>query len=553
MTACGIPGSYLGILTYHHMAPLTVWYHTPKRCFDDWTTMKHGKGKQRRVLFCLLISFMWEIVAAEEAGRRWAPLARNMTHRVTSAVQRHVSDILVDGKVLLTDASYALGTVAIAQALHTSLASPQGLVRQTFSSAVAPPTKLAWKQIAQIVETLQSDPSLRAWMRYPPHIIWQSLQAIRRLQRALQKEKPATELTCDLESMECQTVTKDLAYFSAYATLAYGWPMVLARIAHGQSRWRGGSRPQSLLQQSGLDESNIIKAEWQANTHRPAYLLVQDPTQKAIVLTVRGTWSASDILTDLCCTTSALPVADNSVTAVWSWLRPKRAALLEAHDGMVQAAVALKSALESHVASALEINPDYRLVLVGHSMGGGAAALLGLLWQNTYKPIVYVYGPPCVAPFDSPLTNHKRIHSVVLPGDPFCTLSLGHVTELAVTIDYFARHDALRRRICHRPVSTEYADEIWSLLQENVWSKRLPKEGSQYGKDSSLLSTKLVPPGQIWRLVSQKKAKRRWRVERTSTSDFLAFSTRSMVLDLTQHAPTLYESCLRQATNIERE
>eukprot|EP00977_Amphora_coffeiformis_P023003 scaffold12050_cov168-Amphora_coffeaeformis.AAC.9 len=492
-------------------------------------------------------------------GKWWEPTAavsglpQNVTQKVASAIRQHFHSLRKNQTTLVEDSVVALSFVTLFQVVKTTLVSPTGLVRQTISLAVPPPTRLAWEQIAQVVEVLQAEPDLRTWAQYSPHVVWQSLKAIRKLQRALPKQHFSTELV--LDESKTQLIAKDLAYFSVYATLAYGWPMALARMAYGWPKWRGGGSLQTLLQQTGLTESNVIEAAWTANTHRPAYLLVQDPHQKAIVLTIRGTWSASDILTDLCCTTTEMsaPSQNDTMTALWQWLRPQRYPTLEAHHGMVQAALALQGSLHKHVEAALKENPNYRLVLVGHSMGGGCAALLGLLWEKDFNPVVYIYGPPCVAPFESPLTHHGQIHSVVLPGDPFCTLSLGHVTELAATVDYLAKHDALRRKICRRSVSSGYAAEIWNVLDENVWSKRRQKQVARQDSadDDAVSSPKLVPPGNVWRLVRQPNTRshhhKKWRLERVSTREFLSLSIQPFAMDLTRHVPALYEACLRQS------
>ena len=490
------------------------------------------------------------------------PMMRRVTQKVASSLRQHVCSLRSDQATCVGDVVVALGFMTLYQVVQTALVSPTGLVRQTLSSVLlAPPTQRAWQQrIAHVVQTLQSEPGLRAcWAQYSPHVVWQSFNAIRKLQRALPKKDDRSAEEHNLLSVQdeskTQRVAKDLAYYSVYATLSYGWPMALARMAYGWPKWRGGGSLQTLLHQTGLTHSNIIEIAWQANTTRPAYLLVQDPHQKAIVLTIHGTWSASDVLTDLCCTTTEISSStcrNDPFVALWQWLRPERYPTLEAHHGMGQAALALQESLHAHVEAALKANPEYRLVLVGHSMGGGCAALLGLLWEKDFNPIVYVYGPPCVAPFDSPLTNHGQIHSVVLPGDPFCNLSLGHFAELAATVDYLAKHDALRRKICRRSVSSAYATEIWSVLDENVWSKRRQKHkvGQDSTDDDIVSSPKLVPPGNVWRLVPQKKrkyAKKKWRLERASTREFLSLSIQPFAMDLTRHVPALYEACLRRS------
>ena len=46
----------------------------------------------------------------------------------------------------------------------------------------------------------------------------------------------------------------------------------------------------------------MVYAEWRSATHRPAFFIVRDVNRKNIVLSIRGTLNAKDILTDLCAT-----------------------------------------------------------------------------------------------------------------------------------------------------------------------------------------------------------------------------------------------------------
>ena len=49
------------------------------------------------------------------------------------------------------------------------------------------------------------------------------------------------------------------------------------------------------------------------------------------------------------------------------------------------------------VAEQLAQHPDYQLLIVGHSMGGALATLLGLSYQNYGKsPLVITFGQPRV-------------------------------------------------------------------------------------------------------------------------------------------------------------
>jgi alpha-beta hydrolase superfamily lysophospholipase len=57
----------------------------------------------------------------------------------------------------------------------------------------------------------------------------------------------------------------------------------------------------------------------------------------------------------------------------------------------------LEKAIAMPVAEQLAQHPDYQLLIIGHSMGGALATLLGLSYQNYRKsPLVITFGQPRV-------------------------------------------------------------------------------------------------------------------------------------------------------------
>jgi hypothetical protein len=95
---------------------------------------------------------------------------------------------------------------------------------------------------------------------------------------------------------------------------------------------------------------------------------------------------------------------------------------------MLESAKGVANATRTIIASQLAENPTYKLVIVGHSLGGGTAAVLGTLWKDTFPGLqVFAYGCPCVGPLGMDPTSNDSIVSVVGEGDPFSCLSLGHL------------------------------------------------------------------------------------------------------------------------------
>ncbi|ORZ37977.1 hypothetical protein BCR44DRAFT_1522098 [Catenaria anguillulae PL171] len=148
-------------------------------------------------------------------------------------------------------------------------------------------------------------------------------------------------------------------------------------------------RPGYLTQAEQADATrhNFFNAATVLNLEAPrihplVHYLCIDHRTRSVVLTLRGTLGLSDVLTDLTCDYADLSVyvpdgdADSSA-------KVKR--VYQAHAGMVKNAELLANQLGPYIKHALAEHPGYGLVLCGHSLGGGVAALLALLWSDRFN------------------------------------------------------------------------------------------------------------------------------------------------------------------------
>ena len=51
---------------------------------------------------------------------------------------------------------------------------------------------------------------------------------------------------------------------------------------------------------AGLNRDDVLFAEWNSETFRPCHMLTLDRAHGALVLTIRGSLTMEDILTDVC-------------------------------------------------------------------------------------------------------------------------------------------------------------------------------------------------------------------------------------------------------------
>jgi hypothetical protein len=118
-----------------------------------------------------------------------------------------------------------------------------------------------------------------------------------------------------------------------------------------------------MLQLSGLTgEDSLLQIKEEGETLRPAYALFLDHEERRCVLAIRGTATVEDALTD----TVADPVWDEFLGGY-------------VHQGIHDAAHWLIAEVKDVLQSAAAAHPEYMLMVTGHSLGAGVAALATLL------------------------------------------------------------------------------------------------------------------------------------------------------------------------------
>ena len=130
-------------------------------------------------------------------------------------------------------------------------------------------------------------------------------------------------------------------------------------------------RKRRILQKMDIEEGDFLKQATSAGVLKPSYVLVRDHRLRNIVLVVRGTHSIKDAFTSLTGASKPHHVVDsNDVTLGYS------------HFGMLAAARWLKGELMGALEEALRGAPGYSPLIIGHSLGGGAAAMLTMMLRE---------------------------------------------------------------------------------------------------------------------------------------------------------------------------
>uniref|UniRef100_A0A453PT20 Fungal lipase-like domain-containing protein n=1 Tax=Aegilops tauschii subsp. strangulata TaxID=200361 RepID=A0A453PT20_AEGTS len=135
--------------------------------------------------------------------------------------------------------------------------------------------------------------------------------------------------------------------------------------------WHFSKKPFPLfLEATGYSTEDVLMQEPKAGILKPAFTILLDRDRQCILLLIRGTHSIRDTLT--AATGAVVPfhhtiVKEGGVSDL---------VLGYAHFGMVAAARWIAKLATPCLTEALHLYPDYKIKVVGHSLGGGTAALL---------------------------------------------------------------------------------------------------------------------------------------------------------------------------------
>ncbi|XP_048578810.1 diacylglycerol lipase-alpha isoform X2 [Nematostella vectensis] len=240
---------------------------------------------------------------------------------------------------------------------------------------------------------------------------------VRMKKSSLRYQRTSNARVLNLNNKEEFLLYKEIAYFMNHALAAYGWPIYMKnhvlcgccklgksfRCCYGCRN--NDSRLHKIVQVdednccrchfsalkriAGLHNTDVIYVSYHNSLYKSPFYVALDHHKKAVVVVIRGTLSLQDILTDFTVEPERIPAEGGDP----SWF---------GHKGMVRCAVYIQRKLENDgiLHTAFNADPDcgtrsYRLVLLGHSLGAGTAAILAFLLRPRYPDLFcYAYSPP---------------------------------------------------------------------------------------------------------------------------------------------------------------
>ncbi|NXH91416.1 DGLB lipase, partial [Edolisoma coerulescens] len=253
---------------------------------------------------------------------------------------------------------------------------------------------------------------------------------------------PSSLVTDDLD-----VELENAAHYMLFAAAAYGWPYYVytnpytalcklngdcCRNRPTDSEITGSDRHNfhfgSILKITGLQYRDFIHIIgvftdyiFLLQIYEIPFFVALDHKKEAIVVAVRGTLSFEDILTDLsadCEDLTLEEVLENGFV----------------HKGITQAASYIYRKLinDGILNQAFTIAPEYKLVIVGHSLGGGTASILAIMLRNSFPTLrCFAFSPPggLLSKSLADYTKHFIV-SVIVGKDLVARLSMPNMEDL---------------------------------------------------------------------------------------------------------------------------
>ncbi|KAK0606842.1 hypothetical protein LWI29_005093 [Acer saccharum] len=181
------------------------------------------------------------------------------------------------------------------------------------------------------------------------------------------------------------------------------------------------------LESAGYTLDDVLIHKPKAALLKPAFTIIRDRNSKCLLLLIRGTHSIKDTLT--AATGAVVPfhhsvIHDGGISNL---------VLGYAHCGMVAAARWIAKLSTPCLLKALGEYPDYKVKIVGHSLGGGTAALLTYILreQKEFSSCTcFTFAPAACMTLDLAESGKHFISTLINGSDLVPTFSAASVDDL---------------------------------------------------------------------------------------------------------------------------
>ncbi|KYQ93248.1 hypothetical protein DLAC_11642 [Tieghemostelium lacteum] len=330
--------------------------------------------------------------------------------------------------------------------------------------------------------------------------------------------------------------------YMKFASATFGWKFIngyMGASAKGIVKGvTGGDQLNNdlLAEYTGIQREDIILTKWTSSNFDPGHYIAYDHARNSIVLAIRGTFHARDVLSDL--VAKEAPFQDGFA----------HAGILKCAENKFQE---LGHILYLHYQKQMNLQQkSYTIVVCGHSLGAGVAALFTMIFHQKYPQIpihCYAYAPPSLTSTEVSLNrkNRELIDTFVFNDDivpRLCYASMEHLLELVLCI--LKKNDSVAQmgfQLLPNGQVTEKLGNFLKLKKDTETTRQ-----SITFKEPQLSHRTMLPPGKVFRIYKPEKNDSYYVMEESNPSFFKEIIISGTLL--TDHMPDKYEmafkSCL---------
>ncbi|KAG5555157.1 hypothetical protein RHGRI_012627 [Rhododendron griersonianum] len=203
------------------------------------------------------------------------------------------------------------------------------------------------------------------------------------------------------------------------------------------------------LESAGFSGADVLLQKPKAGLLKPAFTILCDKSSRSFLLLIRGTHSIKDTLT---AATGAVVPFHHSVLHDGGI---SNLVLGYAHCGMVAAARWIAKLSTPCLLKALDEYPDYKVKIVGHSLGGGTAALLTYILreQKEFSSSTCVsFAPAACMTWDLAESGEHFVTTIINGSDLVPTFSTSSIDDLRTEVTASSWLNDMRDQIEHTRV-----------------------------------------------------------------------------------------------------
>ncbi|ORX53109.1 hypothetical protein DM01DRAFT_1336298 [Hesseltinella vesiculosa] len=251
-----------------------------------------------------------------------------------------------------------------------------------------------------------------------PLQIWTGLTVVEKFYQELPRDR-TWDVVTDLNELQL------VAHLWRFSMAAYGWKG-LNFIGKGNGYLsdavRSHSDTLSIMEHLALPKENLLAYEFRGEAFRPSYFVARDQATNSIVLSIRGTMSVLDAMTDLVCD-----------------YEPWKGGLV--HKGMKASALWFFHHVGPKLIAYTNAHATSALYIVGHSLGAATAAILTIMlldYMDEFKKgksgdftlQCIGYAPACGLSLNLSEKYKDHIQSIVFGDDIVSKLCYGTVMDV---------------------------------------------------------------------------------------------------------------------------